>query len=192
MTAIDLSTYAGLIALCLLTLNILLGLLLSVKYQPKKHFPYRHFNTFKIHNWTGYTALCVAGLHPILLLFSSTAGFGIRDILFPVWSPTQPLENTLGAAAFYLLAVVVITSYFRVKLGRKLWKSLHYLAYVTAALFFVHGLLTDPNLKNSPLDPFDAEKVLVEFCFLIVLVASAFRIRYAFKKKKQAEEKISL
>ena len=192
MTAIDLSTYAGLIALCLLTLNILLGLLLSVKYQPKKHSPYLHFNTFKIHNWTGYTALCVAGLHPILLLFSSTAGFGIRDILFPVWSPTQPLENTLGAAAFYLLAVVVITSYFRVKLGRKLWKSLHYLAYITAALFFVHGLLTDPNLKNSPLDPFDAEKVLVEFCFLIVLVATAFRIRYAFKKKKTAEEKLSL
>ena len=64
MNAIDLSMYAGLTALCLLTLNILLGLLLSVKYQPKKHFPYRHFNTFKIHNWTGSTfPLCSAKLH---------------------------------------------------------------------------------------------------------------------------------
>ena len=34
VTALDLSNYAGLVALGLLTANILLGLLLSVKYNP--------------------------------------------------------------------------------------------------------------------------------------------------------------
>ena len=187
MNAIDLSGYAGLVALCLLTLNILLGLLLSVRYHPKKHFPYRQFNTFKIHNWTGYIALCVAGLHPTLLLFSSTAGFGVRDVLFPVWSPSQPLENTLGAVAFYLLSAVVVTSYFRVELGRRTWKRLHYLAYGAAAFFFVHGLLTDPNLNNAPFNPLDAEKVLVEVCLLLVIVGVGMRIRYALKKNERVK-----
>ncbi len=136
MTAIDLSSYAGLIALCLLTLNILLGLLISVRYQPKKHWPYRHVNTFKIHNWTGYVALCVALLHPVILLLSKTAGFRVLDIAFPVWSPSQPLENTIGATALYCLVLVVVTSYYRVDIGRRLWKRLHYFAYAAAALFF--------------------------------------------------------
>jgi len=28
----------------------------------------------------------------------------------PIWSPTQPFENTLGAIAFYLVAFVVLTA----------------------------------------------------------------------------------
>ena len=34
MTAIELSSYAGLAAMTLLTLNILIGLVMSVKYNP--------------------------------------------------------------------------------------------------------------------------------------------------------------
>lgn len=184
MTAIDLSSYAGLVALCLLTLNILLGLLISVRYQPKKHWPHRHINTFKIHKWTGYVALGVALSHPVLLLLSKSAGFRVLDIAFPVWSPSQPFENSIGAVALYCLVLVVITSYYRVEIGRRLWKRLHYFAYAAATFFFVHGLLTDPHLKNSPFNPFDAEKVLVEVCLALVAVGSALRIRYAFRASK--------
>lgn len=188
MDAVNLSSYAGLLALCLLTLNILLGLLVSVRYQTKKRFPYRQINIFKIHNWTGYTALCVALLHPMLLLLSKTAGFRLFDIAFPVWSPTQPLVNTLGAAALYCLVLVVVTSYYRVEIGRRLWKRLHYVAYAAAALFFIHGLLTDPHLKNRPFDPFDAEKVLVETCLLLVIVSIVGRVKYAFRTSSKAQK----
>lgn len=184
MNAIDLSGYAGLIAIVLLTGNILLGLLISVRYNPSKRFPHRHINIFKIHNWTGYIALSVALLHPTLLLFSTTAGFRLLDLAFPVWSPSQPFENTLGAIALYTIAFVVVTSYYRVQIGRRLWKRLHYFAYAAAALFFTHGLLTDPYLKNGPFDPLDAEKVLVEFCLALVLLGIALRVRYAFRKLK--------
>lgn len=184
LTAVDLSSYVGLVALALLTLNILLGLLISVRYQPKKHWPYRHINTFKIHNWTGYVALSVALLHPVILLFSKTAGFRVLDIAFPVWSPSQPLENTIGATALYCLVLVVVTSYYRVEIGRRLWKRLHYFAYAAAALFFVHGLLTDPHLKNSPFNPLDAEKVLVEVCLGLVAVGIALRTSHALRSHK--------
>ncbi len=189
MSAIDLSGDIALVALFLLTANILLGLLISTRYSPVRNWPHRQFNIFQLHNWTGYIALFVAGLHPVVLLFSKTAGFRIKDILFPVWSPSQPLENTLGALAFYCLLIVVVTSYFRVELGRRTWKRLHYTAYAAAALFFTHGLLTDPHLKNSPLDPFDAEKVFVEVCLLIVLGSILARLRYALRKRSREAAK---
>ena len=184
MTAQDLSTYLGLLAIGLLTFNILLGLLISVRYQAKRHFPYRRVNIFKIHNWTGYIALGIVFLHPVLLLFSKTAGFGVLDIAVPLWSPTQGSINTLGAIAFYLLALVVITSYYRVRIGRKLWKSFHYAGYAAAVLFFIHGIWTDPYLQNSALDPFDAEKVFVETCLLAVITGVSLRIRYALSQRK--------
>ena len=187
MDPIELSSYAGLIAITLLTLNILLGLLLSIHYQPLKHWPRKKIDIFKIHNWTGYIALVFSLFHPIIILFSSTAHFHLIDIIFPLRSPSQPTENTIGAVALYLLIVVVVTSYFRGKLGFRLWKRFHYVAYVSAAAFFLHGLLTDPNLKNAPFDPFDAEKVLVEICLLLVGGGIFIRIRYGYRKRAQSK-----
>ena len=87
--------------------------------------------------------------------------------------------------ALYLLIVVVATSYFKVRLGLRVWKRFHYIAYASAAAFITHGLLADPNLKNTPLDPFDAEKVLVEVCLLLILAGIYLRIRYGLRKRAQ-------
>ena len=178
MTAIEISSYFGLAAMTLLTLNLLIGLVMSVKYNPVRNWPHRRINTFKIHNWTAYIALTIAAIHPLILLFSSTAKFGLVDIVYPVNAPKQPWINVLGALALYSLAFVVLTSYFRHDLGRKTWKSLHFTAYGTALLFYIHGILTDPNLKDGPIDYLDGEKVYVELCVLAVLIAIAFRIRW--------------
>src|SRR6202011_3241660 len=182
MTAIEISSYFGLAAMTLLTLNILIGLVMSVKYTPVRSWPHRRINTFKIHNWTAYIALWIAAIHPVILHFSSTAKFTLLDILYPVNAPRQPWINVLGALALYTLAFVVVTSYFRRELGRKKWKTLHFTAYGTAALFYVHGIFTDPNLKDSPIDFLDAEKVYVELCLLLVILAAAARIRWQLRQ----------
>jgi DMSO/TMAO reductase YedYZ heme-binding membrane subunit len=182
MSAIDLSSYFGLAAMSLLTLNILIGLVMSVKYNPVRDWPHRRINTFKLHNWTAYVALTVAAIHPTIILFSATAKFSLLDILYPVNAPKQPWINVLGALALYSLAFVVLTSYFRRELGRKTWKTLHFTAYATAALFFIHGILTDPKLKDAPIDYLDGEKVYVELCLLLVLVAVGFRVRWQLRQ----------
>src|ERR1700738_2997677 len=182
MTAIELSSYFGLTAMTLLTLNILIGLVMSVKYNPVRNWPHRRINTFKIHNWTAYIALSIAAAHPTILTFSSTAKFTLVDILYPVNAPRQPWINVLGALALYTLAFVVVTSYFRRELGRKKWKTLHFTAYGTAALFYVHGILTDPNLKDSPIDFLKAEKVYVALCMVLGRVAATLRIRWQLRQ----------
>jgi len=190
MTAIDLSSDVGLVAVGLATLNLLIGSLIAMRYSPWRYWPHHRFNIFRIHNWTGYLLMAACVLHPLILLWSPTAGFRIRDVLYPVHSPSQPLENTVGAIALYCTAVVVVTSYFRLRLGRRLWKSFHFVIYAAALALFWHSLFTDPNLKNSPLDPLDAEKVFVELCGLAVVVFGVLRWRYASRKEAAAASKL--
>src|SRR5215467_10450650 len=97
MTAIDLSSFAGLTAMVLLTLNVLLGILVSRNYNPARRWPFRKISLFRIHNWTAYVALVLILVHPGLLLLHDTPKFVLGDLLYPVDSPGQSAYNTLGA-----------------------------------------------------------------------------------------------
>lgn len=57
ITFIDLTSYVGLTATGLLTINLLLGLLLSTRYNPVANWPHRRLPLYDLHNWTGYVAL---------------------------------------------------------------------------------------------------------------------------------------
>src|SRR4051812_27595299 len=180
MSAVDLSGTIALVAVGLLTLNLLLGLLLSVGYNPTRQWPRQRIKLFTFHNWTGYVALAAVVLHAGALLFSSNPHFRLYDILFPIESPVQPFANNLGALGFYLVTIVVVTSLkaVRARLGRHRWKLIHYTTYAAAAVFFTHGVVADPLLQGRPVDFIDAEKVYVELCALAVVVATIFRIKY--------------
>ena len=183
MTAIDISSFAGLTAMVLLTVNILLGLVLSARYNTVRRWPHRRLAVFEVHNWTAYMALALIFLHPIVLLFSGTAGFVPLDIVWPPHSPKQTLYNCFGGLALYCVTFVVVTSYLRSKLGSRVWKKLHFVSYAAALFVFVHGILIDPNLKGQPPDYLDGEKVLIEVCALLILAATIWRIRYRPKKR---------
>jgi predicted ferric reductase len=182
-SAIDVSSVLGLTALGMFTAQILMGLLLSVGYNPIRQWPrQRWIKLFTFHNWLGYIGLATVATHALLLLLapSKSGGslFRLFDILVPLWSPVQPIPTTLGAIAFYLVAFVVLTSYFRRLFGRHRWKQLHYTAYAAAAVFYVHGVWADPLLQNRPVDWIDAEKAYVEGCALLVLAATVWRFNY--------------
>jgi predicted ferric reductase len=193
MNPIDFAAVVGLTATVLLTLNILLGLLVSTNYNPARQWPRRKlpWPLFRIHNWTGYVAMCVVCLHAVSLLFvdSKAAKFGVRDVLLPLRSQGQTAYNILGAVAFWGFAVVVATSYLRPKLGYRPWKKLHYTAYFAAASMFLHGTLIDQNLKNASPDLLDGEKVLVEACFAAVAAASVWRWRRGTEKQRHRATK---
>lgn len=182
MDPIDLSNFAGLGAIGLMSLNILLGLLLSVKYNPVRQWPRRKINTVRIHNLTGYGALALVLVHPAVLLFPNHVKFRVIDLLYPINGPKQQLVNSAGAAAAYLLIIVVVTSYFRFEIGRRWWKRIHFATYALFPLYAIHALLTDPALKDRPIDWIDGEKVLVEVCVLAVAAAMVARIRWQVRQ----------
>jgi sulfoxide reductase heme-binding subunit YedZ len=180
MTAVDISGTIALVAIGLLTANLLLGLLLSVGYNPARQWPRQRVKLFTFHNWTGYVAFAAVALHAGTLLFSTAPRFRLYDILVPIDSPVQPLSNNLGALGFYLVAIVVLTSLKRVRsaLGRHWWKLVHYTTFAAAGVFFTHGVIADPLLQNRPVDFIDAEKLYVELCAVAVVAATIWRVNH--------------
>ena len=182
------SAYAGLAATAALTLNFLLGMLVSTNYRrlslwQKSPLFIRKINLVDVHNLTAYVALLLALVHPVLLLFDPSTKFNLIDIIFPINAPTQKLFVALGTVSLLALLVIIITTQkvIKKKIGFRTWKNIHLAAYLMALLFIVHGVVMDPQLKNRPLNLFDAEKIVSELCFIILLVAVFFRVSYQRK-----------
>jgi len=189
MTALEFTADVGLLAVFLATANICLGLLIAVRYSPWRLWPHRRVNIFAIHMWTAYFLMASLLIHPVLLLFSTKTHWRLLDLALPLWSPVQPIENTIGAVSLYLIVIVILTSYLRGRLGRRRWKLFHYLVYIAGIGTFIHGILADPDLKGNAIDPLDGEKLFVESCLLVVVLTSVWAWRYRLRKdqKERAE-----
>src|SRR5580658_5195081 len=177
MTLLDLCSYLGLGAAAGAAINLLLGLLISLRYSPVRFWPHLRINLFAFHQWTAYATILLVLTHPLVLLFLDKPVFRVFDILLPIQSPLQPLINLAGAGAMYLLLVVFVTSLLRSRIGRPLWRRLHYLVFPAAVLVFVHSIFTDPNLKDGHPDLLDGGKIFVEILALVCFFAITLRIR---------------
>jgi predicted ferric reductase len=177
MTILDLCAYLGLAAVGTATLNMLLGLLIALRYSPLRLWPHRHINIFRLHYWTAYIVLLLIVLHPAVLTLGSSTHFRWNDVLLPIDSPVQPGLNTVGAIGLYGLLIVIVTSIFRLQMARPLWKKLHLLVFPAFVLMFFHSLFADPLLSSGKADLLDGGKIFVEICFAIALATSAVRVR---------------
>jgi DMSO/TMAO reductase YedYZ heme-binding membrane subunit len=189
-SVLDISSTLGLCGMVVLSLNFLLGLLLSTSYKRSvywKKLPQKikKLDVLQIHNWTAYLALALIFVHPFILLFDKSTKFFTADILIPFHSSYQQFFVALGIVSFYAVLIVIVSTQKSIKrnLGFRLWKNIHLISYATALLMCVHGLFLDPQLKNREPDYFDGEKLLCEIC-LLVLVSAAI-VRFIYYKRKQ-------
>ena len=173
---------AGVVAVVVLSLNILMGLLLSTRYNPVRSWPHRRIPLFDLHNWTGYLAIAVVLLHPALLLFQDVVKFSVVDVLLPVDSPRQPVVNTIGAVAAYAILFVVVTSALRRAIGIRRWKVVHYASYLALPAFLVHGVFTNPNLDGQAADLTDGVKFIVYACTVAVVGAIVWRVVHGVRR----------
>ena len=188
---LQLSAYTGLVATGLLTLNILLGMMLGTAYKKHNYWTrlpdrIKQINVYDLHNWTAYIALLLVLLHPTLLLFDPATKFKFIDIVFPINAPHQKLFVALGTLSMFAIITVLITTQKVVKktMSFRTWKNIHLISYGTTLLFVIHGIVMDPELKDRPVDLFDAEKILSELCLVVLVAASIIRYKYHLKTKK--------
>jgi DMSO/TMAO reductase YedYZ heme-binding membrane subunit len=187
---LDVSAVIGLFAAIVLTINILLGMLLSTAYKRSqlwKKMPekIKAISLDDVHNWTAYVALALVLLHPLFLILDKSTLFFVKDVLFPVDAPKQKWLVALGTISLYALIVVIVATQkaIKKKMTFRAWKNIHLISYITALLFVVHGIFLDPELKDRPVDFLDGEKLVPELCGIILMVATIMRYRYHLKKK---------
>ena len=161
-----------------LTANFLVGLFIWTKSKIK--LP-KGLTFLGLHKFTGYSAAVAILLHILLIPLDPKSAFTWDDLLLPQWTLHQPLANTFGAISLYLVMAVVVTSYYKDKMKYPTWRAIHFTSYFAAVPLFLHSIITDPLLKDRPIDWFDAEKAFVELCAVTVLGLIAYR--FVIRKK---------
>ncbi|HEX9359813.1 MAG TPA: hypothetical protein VF933_39150, partial [Streptosporangiaceae bacterium] len=127
----------GVIALVLITMSLVLGLLTLVRFA-RPSWP--RFVTVGLHRNMSLLVLVFVGLHIVTTVTDSYAHIHLLDVVIPFVSSYRPIWLGLGAASFDLLLAVAITSLLRVHVGHRLWRLVHWLAYLCWPTAVMHSL----------------------------------------------------
>jgi sulfoxide reductase heme-binding subunit YedZ len=127
----------GLVAFCLLTASVALGLTLSGHARLRR---WPRFALEDVHRFAGLLTGVFIGLHGIALLLDAYLPFSLANLLVPDTAPYRPLATGLGVVAAELLAALAVTNRFRGRLSYAFWRRAHYLGFAVWALALVHGL----------------------------------------------------
>jgi sulfoxide reductase heme-binding subunit YedZ len=128
----------GLIAYVLLSLAVLLGV--GVRVRAFDWLAKRAW-VFELHQAVSVLALAFTALHAVLLLGNSHVPFGLTEILVPFTSSWRRVAIAAGTLAFYLLAILIGTSYTRGRIGERAWRTIHFGGFAAWGFALFHGVL---------------------------------------------------
>jgi len=80
--------------------------------------------------------------HVGVLLVDSFMPFGWLDLLIPMRATYRPAGVAFGIGAMVLMALVLLTSWFRKQVKPAWWRRFHGLSLPAFSLALVHGLMT--------------------------------------------------
>jgi len=81
-------------------------------------------------------------LHLWALHQDTSVPFLWRDFVIPFRSHYRTFATGLGVLGVYGVAILVLSSYVRKKIGVKLWRTIHYLSFPLFLLVSIHGFMS--------------------------------------------------
>jgi hypothetical protein len=157
----------GTVALLLLTATVVLGIAAGGRYAPKR---VARFEIGALHRNLSLLTLAFLALHIATAIADTFVHLTWLDALVPFVSAYRPLWLGLGTLAFDLLLAVLLTSAVRLRIGPRLWKAVHWLAYASWPLALFHGAGTGTDTRLS------LQLVLTGGCLAVVVVAVWWRL----------------
>lgn len=136
----------GVVALLLLTASVVLGTLSSARWKSNR-LP--RFVVGGLHRNLTLFAVVFVVAHVVTTVADQFAPIHLRDGVLPFLSPYRPIWLGLGTVAFDLLLALVVTSIVRARLGLRLWRMVHWLAYATWPVALVHALGTGSDARHA-------------------------------------------
>lgn len=127
----------GLVALLLITATMVLGMLGSARSGPSG---WPRFTVTLLHRNLSLLTLAFLAVHIASSVIDRYAGIGWLDAVIPFDSVYKPLWLGLGAIAFDLLLALVVTSLLRTRINARLWRAVHWIAYLCWPVALVHAI----------------------------------------------------
>ncbi len=136
----------GAVALLLLTLAAALGVA-DVQRWSSPRWP--RFVVDGLHRSVSLLALVFLVLHILTALLDSFAPISLLAAFAPFVSSYRPFWLGLGAVAFDLLLAVILTSLLRARVGPRVWRATHWLAYACWPVALLHTLGTGSDVRST-------------------------------------------
>ncbi|MEV6766549.1 ferric reductase-like transmembrane domain-containing protein [Streptomyces sp. NPDC051105] len=166
----------GAVCLVLFTFVVLLGIAVRLRTR-LPGLP--RFGTVALHRSLSLSATAFLALHITAAVVDGYVGISPLDALVPFVSAYQPLWLGLGTVAFDLLLAVLVTSLLRDRLGRRAWRAVHRLAYVSWPVALIHGVGIGTDAGT------DWMTWLTVACVATVITAFALRTAQAVRASRQ-------
>jgi sulfoxide reductase heme-binding subunit YedZ len=105
------------------------------------------FAVAELHRTLSLFAVALLGLHVVTALLDPFVSIGWAATVAPFLSPYRTLAIGLGTVAVDCAAAVLLTSVLRRRLGFRLWRAVHWLAYLAWPAAFLHSLSAGNDLR---------------------------------------------
>ncbi len=161
------SRATGVVTMVLLTAVVVLGVLVN-RQGRLPGLP--RFAVTGLHRSISLIAVVFLVVHVLTAVADKYVTIQIVAAIIPFTSSYLPLQIGLGAVALDLMAAVVVTSLIRARIGRRLWRGVHWLAYAAYPIALVHSITSANDLQSGGL------LALTAACVLGAAAAVSYRL----------------
>lgn len=137
---------SGFVAYTLVSLSVILGLMMSLRWQSARWWP-RQFH-YEFHQFLILLAGFFTVVHGVFAWLDPFMKFRWYELVIPGASHYRPLWMALGIIAAELGLLVVLSTWLRPHIGYPWWRRLHGLTFLVFLLATVHGLGTGSDTKT--------------------------------------------
>jgi methionine sulfoxide reductase heme-binding subunit len=171
------SRATGIVALVLLTATFVLGILVN-RQGRLPGLP--RFAITDLHRNLSLIAVVFTAVHIVSAVLDSYVSIPVLSAVVPFTSGYERLWLGLGAIALDLMLAMIITSLVRGRLNPVLWRVIHFAAYLSWPVAWVHSIWASKDLQHGPL------LFLGIACAAVMIIAVAWRVAGAARQVPRA------
>jgi methionine sulfoxide reductase heme-binding subunit len=164
------SRATGVVSLILLSAVMIIGILVN-RQGRLPGLP--RFAVVGLHRNLSLLAVAFVAVHVLTAVADSFVSISLAAAVIPFVSSYEPLWLGLGAVSLDLMAAMIVTSLLRSRIGRRTWRAVHWLAYLSWPVAVVHSIFASQDLQHGAL------LCLGLACIAAVLAALAWRVARA-------------
>jgi methionine sulfoxide reductase heme-binding subunit len=140
------SRATGVVALVLLTAVMVLGMLIN-RQGRLPGLP--RFAVTNLHRNLSLMAVVFIVIHVVTAVLDGFVSIPLISGVVPFTSGYEGFWLGLGAISFDLMVALIVTSLIRGRLGRRMWKAVHWLAYGSWPIAFAHSIGSSSDLQSG-------------------------------------------
>ena len=142
----DTARAAGFVSYALLTTSVSLGLVLRNRWQSTR---WPRLVTNELHGFVSLLALVFIAIHVLAVTVDPFTHFGLAAVLVPFATSYRTIWMSLGIVSLYLVLAVWLSSMLRRRIGHRLWRQIHILAFAVYGAATLHGLGTGSDTRTT-------------------------------------------